>query len=712
MHSSHSPQSQQPSLEQSQDADIVDLGALFGTLWRGKFWIALTTLIAILIGGYYAYVAATPLFRSTAVVILETDQQQLLDLQSVVGGLSGDTTEVNSEVEVLRARTLMEKVVDRLDLVNDPEFNGSLREPGRISVLKDQVKSWIGIVETVVELPEEEQAARTRDSVVTNLLDAVSVRNVPLSLVFQVTVETESATKSALIADTIVELYILNQIEVKFEATEQATIWLSERVAELQVTLEQAEASVSEFSGSTDLVSVEGLQALERQIKDFRDRIDVATANRAELEAKLTALLAADSREASAALADDSQLSGLLSRAQNNESFFTTFDNRLELVISRLNVELTRADQQLVALNTSEDALSAELDQQGEDLITLQQLTREAEATRVLYEYFLTRFNETSALQGIQQADSRILSNAVIPNSASEPRRSLILAMSGMLGMIIGVGIILFLEARRTGFRTVQRLEQATGLTVLGQIPRIPVASRTQVTEYLKNKPMSATAEAVRNLRTSLTLSHIDSAPKIIVVTSSIPGEGKTTTSIALAQNYVGLNKKVLLIEGDIRRRTLNKYFPKMPPSGVLSVISGEKSLSEAVFHDQNLGLDILGGQKTNTSAADIFSSNAFRSFIATARDDYDIVIIDTPPILLVSDAIIISELADAVIYSVRWDHTTEAEVREGLRVLNNAEQKITGLVLSRINGRKMRQYGYGSQSGAYSRYGERYYRS
>ena len=230
-----------------QDEDVIDLGSLLSTLWRGKYWIALVTAIAILIGGYYSYAVAVPKYRSTAVVILETDQQQLLDLQSVVGGLSGDTSEVNSEVEVLRARSLMGKVVDLLDLVNDPEFNANLREPSDLYALQVGIKDVFGLTPPVVPLHDEELAKRTRDSVISKLLAVMTVRNVPQSLVFQVTVETESARKSALIADTVVELYILNQIEVKFEATETATLWLSERVAELQVTLEGAEAEVSNF---------------------------------------------------------------------------------------------------------------------------------------------------------------------------------------------------------------------------------------------------------------------------------------------------------------------------------------------------------------------------------------------------------------------------------------------------------------------------------
>ncbi|MEM6660141.1 MAG: polysaccharide biosynthesis tyrosine autokinase [Pseudomonadota bacterium] len=692
------------------DDDVIDMGALFSTIWRGKWLILLITTLAIVLGGYYAFVVATPMYRSTAVVILETNQEQVVDLQSVVGGLSGDTSEVNSEVEVLRARGLMGKVVDRLALTEDPEFNGSLRPPTLVDQAKSEVEALLGLTETPLQLTPEEEAQRTRDAVVSSLLEAVTVRNVPLSLVFQVTAETENPRKSARIADTIVDLYILNQIEVKFEATEQATIWLSERVSELQVRLEQAEAEVSAFSASTELVSIEGLQALERQIKDLRDRIATAESDRADLDASIAALEAAQSRDEQAVAADDAQLTRLLPRAANDAGIARAFDTRFEQVLQRRQIEVTRADQQLSALRASEVELNRALDQQGEDLITLQQLTREAEATGVLYEYFLTRFNETSAQQGIQQADSRILSNAVVPTGPSEPRKPLILAMSAILGVLLGTGLILLREMRNNGFRTAQELEGFTGYAVLGQVPSMPSSSRRKVLQYLSEKPTSAAAEAIRNLRTSIMLSNVDNPPKVILSTSSVPGEGKTTNSLALAHNLLGLGKRVLLVEGDIRRRTLHEYFSNVPAQGIVSVLNGEKSLSEAVFQNEGFGADVLAGELTNTNAADLFASEKFKKLIAEARASYDAVIIDTPPVLVVPDARIIAEQADAILFTVQWDKTSKPQVEESLRVFHNSGQRVTGLVLSQISVRGMKKYGYGGQYGAYSGYGSKYY--
>lgn len=702
--------SEQTQAAPQADDDEIDLGALLSTLWRGKWLIALCMTVAILVGGYYAYGMATPLYRSTAVVILETNQDQIVDLQSVATGLSGDTTEINSEIEILRSRGLMGKVVDRLNLTEDPEFNGALRPPGVRQNAQAWVRSSLGFGDTQEEVSPEEKARQDRDRTISALIEKISVSNIRNSLVFNITAKTEQPRKSALIADTLVELYIFNQIEVKFEAMEQATVWLTDRVSELQTSLEVAEARAAEFSAATDLVSVEGLRALERQTKEQRDRIQTAQMNRAAQAANLAALEAADTRALRAELADDPQLTRFLARADSDEAIGSAFDLRFDFVLERARQNLVRADQQLEALNASALDLEAQIASQGEDLITLQQLTREAEAIRTLYEYFLTRLNETTAQQGIQQADSRVLSNAVIPLAPSEPRKSMIVALSAILGIMLGAGIVLLRELRNNSFRTAQELEAATGYTVLGQIPEMPVGERNMLINYLTDKPSSAAVEAVRNLRTSLMLSNVDQPPKIIVSTSSVPGEGKTTNALSLAHNLLGLGSRVLLVEGDIRRRTLNKYFNDMPEKGIVSVLSGEKTLDEAIHRTPGFGADILGGEKSAVNAADLFASDRFKALIEEMRTKYDVVIIDTPPVLVVPDARLIAQSADAVIFTVRWDSTSKDQVGEAMRMFHNSNQRVAGLVLGQISPKGMKRYGYGGKYGAYSAYGSKYY--
>lgn len=704
------------------DDDTIDLFALLRTVWLGKWIIALFFVIAAGIGVYVAYFASTPIYRSTAVVILETNQQSpVLDLQSVVSGASGDSTEVKSEIEVLRARSLMELVVNRMDLTNDPEFNASLRPETKIDQWKstaiESVKGAIGSVtgadlsgaEPEV-LPVDVANQRALDSAVDILLGKTSVQNVNGSLVFRITAESESAIKAAKIADTIVELYIVNQVNVKFEAMEQATAWLSNRVSELKIELEDAEGAIADFNAGTDLVSLEIIKDSELELNDLRQRSADARETLSEFEIALEAFESAKSIEEKVAVSNDPQLRRLSDTVASDPRSVAAFDVRFASLLLRAEQNVESAELQVTALDNAEQELEARIATQSRDLIALQQLTREAEATRLLYEYFLSRLKETSAQQGIQQADSRILSDAVIPRNPSEPKKSRIVALSGILGIMLGVGVVLLQASRRNGFQTASDLEKHTGVTVVGQIPTIPARRRMKVLDYLISKPASAAAEAVRDLRTSIMLSDLDNPPKVIVSTSSIPGEGKTTNSLALAQNLSSMGQKVLLIEGDIRRRTLNQYFDAKPTHGIVSVLSGDKAVSEVVEHFEDKGFDVIFGEKTSANAADVFSSRRFKDFIAEQRDNYDSIIIDTPPVLIVPDSRIIAQVADATLFSVKWDSTSRPQVDESLRLIQNANQKVTGLILSQVDAAGMKKYGYGGSYGAYAGYGAQYY--
>ncbi|SEK70288.1 capsular exopolysaccharide family [Roseovarius nanhaiticus] len=683
------------------ESDEIDLFELLRTIWRGKLWVGLAALIALVIGVWYAFIVATPVYTSSAIVALESRQEQVVDLQSVMTGLSGDQPSINTEVEVIRSRGLIGKVVDELDLVNDPEFNSRLQEKSFISL--GAILRLLGIGD---KTPPSDQTIK--DGTIDAVLSSIQVSNVRDSYVFRITAVTESPEKSALLANTLAELYISEQLEVKFEKNEQATEWLTERVTDLQVELENAEAELKEYSSNTDLVSPETLIALNRQLKDLRDRFTEAqnrVAAREERIASMRAAQEAGDLDTMTGLMSDPNLDRLGSSqpAQDvdREALEIAFDRALSQVVQ----ERARAESQADALRESIARIERQIDSQSSELVRLQQLQREAEASRLIYEYFLSRLKETSVQQGIQQADSRILSRAVVPQKPSAPRKSMILALSLVLGTMAGVGIVLGRELTQTTFRTPEELEARTGLAILGQIPSIPARQRSNVLKYLTEKPNSAAAEAIRNLRTSILLSDMDNPPQIIMSTSSIPGEGKTTQSIALSQNLASMGNKVLLIEGDIRRRVFTEYFDIKGKKGLLAVLSGAERLEDVVVHEPTLQADLLIGEKSSVNAADVFSSERFRGFLNELRKQYDYIIIDTPPVLAVPDARVIGQSVDAILYTVKWDSTTHRMVREGLKSFESVNLRPAGLVLGQISGQGMKRYGYGDSYGSYASY-------
>lgn len=678
----------------------IDIIEIFRLFWRYILWILFIIFLCVCIGLILTEISI-PKYLARSVVMMESRQSEIIGLESIIGGLSSEKESVvNTEVEVLRGRTLMGRVVDDRNLIADPEFNSSLESPGVIRRLKSSI---FGPPTNAPYNPKRE-----RDRVISALLRSVTITNVPNSLVFQIEVESTSAAKSADISDAIARLYIDDQIRIKFDATKNAAEWLTGQVAALKTELEKSEGAIRRFQSSTTLINAETLGAMDRQLKDTRQR-------RASIEAQIVAettqiqTLANAPIDEAGALADP-QLKDLSAAAAAGDGVAATaFEERRALLLRQLSQDVSRLQVQLSSLNTAEQGLAQDIDQQSQELIKLEQMAREAEGNKLLYEHFQTRLKEAVAQEGIQQADSRILSDAVVPSEPASPRKSLIVAMMAVLGLVLGCVLALVREMLASGVRTPNELEMLAGRAVLGQIPLIRDRQRGKFLTYLSQNPTSAIAEAMRNLRTSILLSDIDHTPQVIMLTSAVPGEGKTTVSLSLAMNMTAMGKRVLLIEGDIRRRTFQRYLNLPSEKGIVTALSGAGRLESIVQSVSNLG-DVLIGEKAASSAADLFSSEAFAQLIADARERYDIILIDTPPVLVVPDARVIAPIVDAVVFVVRWDHTSKTQVQEGLRMLSTTNTRIAGLVLNQIDPKGMRRYGYGERYGAYGSYGKNYY--
>ena len=689
--------------------DDIDLQKIFSIFWRRKLLIAVILILFVLAGGYYAFRMTTPIYRATSVTMVSGQAENIIDIPSVLAQLGTDDVALQSEIEVIRSRILIGNVVDSLDLMADPEFNAALREPTSFSRFVAYIRSLLPKgSDSDVGAPGPD---RTRDRVVSALLNQFTATVVPDTTTFRITVSSEDPEKAALIADSIAEQYVQRQIDVKRGATVDAIDWLSERVAELKVALEKSENSVKQFKTDTPLTTPEVLSGLERQLKSIRDRI-TETRQRVEASDALFANLEqASSFEDKAVLLGDPTLIDLSATAPRNRRDAARFEARLETLLVDRRRDAAELKSQLASLETAEAALERKIQTESAAYLELEQLTREAEANRTLYEYFLARLKETSAQQGIQQADSVILSYAVVPENASEPSKKRIVLLAGLVGLVFGGLLSLLLEMRNRTFKTSQELEELAGLPVVGMLPLVPAKHRSDLFHYLQTHSTSPFAEAIRNLRTSVVLANLDKPPQVIMLSSSIPGEGKTTSSIALSLNFVSMGKKVLLIEGDLRRLTFRQYFGNSrTDAGLISVLSGKQTLEETVFHSEDLELDVLFGERSPKNAADVLSSRKMDELLREARSKYDFIIVDAPPVLIVPDARVLSQFVDAILFVVKWDSTHHHQVEEAVRSFE--EGKIEGLVLNQIdpNGFKRYGYNYGYGYGYAAHYGDKYY--
>jgi len=651
-------------LADDQPETAFDPITLVRALWRGKFWMLLGACALAALAWSYASMIAVPKYTARATIALDNRQAPMIDFQNAVSGLTTDQATINTEAEVLRSRRLIGQLVDELELTLVPEFNPFLqaRPPGDAPTLG-------------------------RDAAIDRVREAISIANLRTSYVFSITATSQSPEIAAGLANGLADIYIRSQAQSKADSLVAATSWLSDRVASLKLELQAAEADIKRFAAQADLVSPLALEGLNRQIKETRDRLAGLHETRAALAARIADAQIAPGTDANSRLARGSQT-----------------------LVASLEAELARNETQIASLGRSLATLEASYGRQSEDLVALEQLEREAQALRAIYQHFLVRLQETSVQQGIQQPDSRVLSYAVRPSQPSQPVTSRIVGLAAMLGLILGGVAAVARESLRTGFRIGEEIENETGLTVIGQIPLIPVRKRHAVVDYLVDNPTSAAAEAVRNLRTSVILSNLDRPPQVILSTSSLSGEGKTTTAIALAQNLSGLGKKVLLIEGDIRRRVFRDYFDYEATAGLLSLLSGAVRFEDVVQRVDRIGIDVLPGENSTANAADVFSSDRFAQFMTDIRKRYDFIVIDTPPVLLVPDSRIIARLADAVLFTVKWDATSRTQVREAVRQFGIAGLSITGAILNLVDPKGMKRYGLAGTAGDYAQYENSYY--
>lgn len=689
-------------------ADEIDLGSMFRTVWNGKWLILVLGSIGLAVAYFFATQVAEPAYRATATVAFEGQQQQVTGFEDIFSGISSDQPSLNTQIHVIQSRQLLERLVHQESLLEDPEFNPTLAQPRAYSL--DGLKTAILGAPEPLEMTEDEHVRVAVDRVRARL----SVANPRQSYVFEISMTTGSPEKSARLANAIAELYTNDQLVVKEMQSQRAIAFLTERTAELQRELSQAELDVKNFAASTDLVSAETLAAKNTQVKDLRSRLEELGAVATAQEAHLTTLREFDI--ATATISDvqdfnDPILIRAFRRFQNGDIDNVAMQTAVERSIGLAQQTLTQTRTQFQSLTDAVTELEEEVAAQSRDLLYLQQLQREADATGDIYLYFLTRLKEAEVQQGTQQSDARVLSAAVLPQKASSPRIPLILGSGLIFGLILGTVLAFVKEMMSGGIRVAEDLEKLTGRTVLGQIPVAPIRKRSALIDYISKRSNSAFTEAVRNLRTSILLSNPDKPAKSIMLTSSVPAEGKTTTSIALAHSLAGMGKSVLLIEVDVRRLTLRHYIEAEKGINLLDATKQGADigdLKEQANFVEELGLWVMQGGETKINAADFFSSDHFVQFLERAEACFDHVVLDAPPILPVADARIVGQNTDVILYCCAWDETRPEVVRSGLAEFSAAGLTPTGLIFTKIDPAKARRYGgatrYGSYYGSYSK--------
>jgi capsular exopolysaccharide synthesis family protein len=330
-----------------------------------------------------------------------------------------------------------------------------------------------------------------------------------------------------------------------------------------------------------------------------------------------------------------------------------------------------------------------------------------------VYEDFLKRFKELREQQDIQQPDARLLAPASLSTAPAFPRYGLIMGGALVVGLILGTLVILLLERLDGGFRTGEQIERLTGRPLVGMIPSINRSTFGKLTpaQFAIDKMTSAYSEALRSAYTAMTLGTLDKPPRVVMVTSSLPAEGKSTFACSLAGLMARSNsdKKILVMDCDLRRSSVGSTLNVPPTGGTIDeYLAGTKALEEVIGRDEHSGVYYVLARSNTPNSAEILDSNAMRSFIAALSNQFDLIFLDTPPLMAVADALVTARLSDYILFLVRWERTPREIAINALRLFRDLPKSI-GVVLVQVDVRRHSKYGYGDYGYYYSKYKDYY---
>ena len=553
----------------------------------------------------------------------------------------------------------------------------------------------------------------------------------------------EDPAKAARIANHMADTYLATQVEAKYDAAQRATEWLSKRIDELRGQVLEAEAKIVEYRTQNNLVDTSNSNnPITLQFFQLNTQLALAQAQRAEAEARLSqarSILNGQGGVASAALVLNSPLMTSL-RDQETQlirqlSEMTTIygENHPQMVNTRAEIQSVRdkmkdevqrivqdlANEVAVARARERELTSNMARLQGDaarvDLagVELADLTREAETNRQLFQTFLTRFREIVEQQGLQEPDARILSPADIPTAPSHPKVALFTLIAFAASLVLGVLLVFIVERWDSdyGFRSADEIQSALGVRALALVPDLSRRETQGIPaeDYILQKPNSAYAEALQRVRTSLFLTDGEHPPRTILITSSVPLEGKSTIAASLARQSARSGLKVILIDADLRRPRLHEVIGLPNQNGLSEVLTGRANPEAAIKRDEKSGLDFLPAGVGVVSPPDLFRSSTMKILLEEMAAYYDLVLIDSPPVAAVSDSFTLSGIVDKSVYVIRWEQTPRNVALAGIRQMVDAGADIAGIVLARVDVKKHARYGY-ADSGYYQGYYRKYY--
>jgi polysaccharide biosynthesis transport protein len=679
---------------------------------RKHQWLIITFLLTVVTVVTIASFKMKPVYEAAARVEVDKESQNMVPFpdSNSFGEYEDSENYIETQTKILQSETLALMTIKSMDLARYPEFGGT------------------SAVSTIYE-----GAIARRPAILGAFLGRLGVKRVPNSRLIQVQFEAEDPQLAAAVVNSHLQNFVEQNFRSKYDATTQATSWLSSELEELRIKVEKSEDARIAYERENQIWQIDEKQDITTQkLADLSKAVTDAQTDVAQKEAlyrmavsgNVDALPAARTNDVISALVKHkSELDELYAEAldqygpnfpkvlriaaQQKEVEQNLADAR-KVMVESVGIEFDTAKTHVELLQEALDKQKAEANDLAEKLVQYHILQHDAESNKQLYDGLLQKLKEAGITTGLRSTNIRVVDPALAPTSPSRPQKARNILLAVLVGLVGGIGLALFREYLDNTVKSPDDVEALTGLPSLAVVPSLPglpstqgrlsrlareaapqsaTGPRVELLSYIQ--PKSQISEAFRALRTSLLLSQADHPPQVILVTSALPREGKTTAAVNLAVTLAQLGDRTLLMDSDLRkpgiRRALNLTGGK--EVGLSSYLAGVSTLDEVLMpHPTINNLVALTTGPVPPSPADLLSSHRMREAITDLRHRFKFVVIDSPPVMAATDAVILSALTDGVLLVVRSGETPKEAFTRTRDLLAAVKCRLLGVVLNAVD--------------------------
>ena len=726
--------------DQEQQIDLRDyLRVILKRRW------AILTVFAVIVTtvAIHTY-TATPVYRATTRLIIEKENPNVVSIEEVMAVDSSGTDYYQTQYKIIESRTVAREVIKRLHLEDSEEFFPKPKDDF-ISNLKrsilETVREWKDSIKSLIRTDKDETPGATEEydldsSLVSDFISRIGVSPIRNSRLLDLSFEAKDPVLAAKIVNTLARAYIDQNLEIKLRAVQDAVKWLHQRIDEERKKVETAEQAllkykekygiITDFTSDTEQVTAQKLAQLNAQVVEAESkRVEAETRYQQALSLKgspdmldsipevLENELIRQIKKMEVELYK--RMSELSKKYGKQHPRMVAIESELKTLEKRKSKEIRRVinslkNQYRVAL-ARENSLKASFAEQKRESLDLNQkaieysvLNREVVSARDMYDLLIKRFKETTLTEDMRTGNIRVIDRAEVPRSPVKPKKKLNLLLAVIVGLVAGTGLAFFFEYLDNTIKIPEDLKQHIKIPYLGPIPLIEFDSdgkaqaggdRTPELVCL-HSPKSTASESFRGIRTNILFSSAGSAPQVILMTSPGPGEGKSITTANLAVTMAQAGSKVVLIDCDLRRPKIHHLFGVSRDRGMTNLLVGRDGIEKTVVHTRIPNLDLFVSGPLPPNPSEMLGSARMGALIKELRKRYTRILIDSPPITAVTDAMVLSKYADGVVVIIRAGDTVREVAKNGVQQLRAVGAHILGGILNAVDiGRDKYYYHY-----------------